>query len=97
MVNNKILDDEVNEFMIKTFSFGLVKNSNEKLEGQTRSYIEQLEDFKSIPAFKKALLAPEFRMYVNKIEGRCGYYLYVMKMAGGLNNKLLAQLQRKEF
>jgi hypothetical protein len=97
LVNNKILDDEVNEFMIKTFSFGLVKNSNEKLEGQTRSYIEQLEDFKSIPAFKKALLAPEFRMYVNKIEGRCGYYLYVMKLAGGLNNKLLAQLQRKEF
>ena len=97
LVNNKILDDEVNEFMGRTFSFGLVSNTNEKLNGQTRSYLEQLEDFKTIPAFRKSILAPEFRMYVNKIEGRCGYYLYVMKLAGGLNKKLLEQLQKGEF
>jgi len=51
----------------------------------------------TIPAFRKLILVPEFRMTVNKIEGRCGYYLYIMQVAKDLNNKLLAQLNKKEY
>lgn len=97
LVNNTILDNDASEFTGKTFIFGFMRNSNEKLEGQTRTNNVQIEDFKSIPAFRKLILAPEFRMSVNKIEGRCGYYLYVMQKAKDLNNKLLAQLNKKEY
>ena len=97
LVNNKILDDDVNEFMGKTFLFGYMIKTDEKDKIQTRANNSQIEDFKTIPAFRKLLLAPEFRMYVNKIEGRCGYYLYVMETAKELNKKLLFQLNQKEF
>lgn len=97
LVNNKILDDDVNEFMSKSFTFGYMAKSEEKAVFQSRSNNTQLEDFKSIPAFKKLIIAPEFRIYVNKIEGRCGYYLYVMKTAQKLNKKLLDQLNKQEF
>lgn len=97
LVNNKVLDEELNEFLNKTFIFGFLEKLDQKLDGQSRSYTNQLEDFKSIPAFKKLLTAPEFRMVVNKFEGRCGYYLYVMETAKELNNKLLLQLTKKEF
>ena len=97
LVNNKILDEDANAFMEKTFIFGFMINSNEILEGSTRSFAKQLADFKSIPAFRKLILAPEFRMSVNKMEGRCAYYLYVMEMAKDLNKKLLSQLTKKEY
>ncbi len=97
LVNNKILDDDVNEFMGKTFIFGYMANTSEKKTFQTRSNNAQLEDFKTIPAFRKLITAPEFRIYVNKIEGRCGYYLYVMNTAKKLNKQLLDQLNKKEF
>lgn len=97
LVNNKILDDDVNEFMGKTFIFGYLVNTNVKLEIQSRSNADQLEDYKTIPTFRKLLLAPEFRILVNKIQGRCAYYLYVMETAKDLNTKLLAQLNKKEF
>ena len=96
-VNNKILDEDANDFMAKTFTFGFLTLTDEKLKGQTRSFASQIDDFKSIPAFRKLLTVPEFRIYVNKMEGRCGYYLYVMQMAKDLNNKLLAQLNKKEY
>jgi hypothetical protein len=34
---------------------------------------------------------------VNKMMGRCDYYLYVMQIAKELNNKLLKQLNNKEY
>jgi hypothetical protein len=97
LVNNKILDDDVNEFMGKTFIFGYMVNTKVKLEIQSRSNADQIADYKTIPSFRKLLLAPEFRMLVNKIQGRCAYYLYVMETAKDLNNKLLTQLGKKEF
>lgn len=104
LVNNKVLDEDASEFLGKTFSFGFMTISNGysittdvKMNGQTRSNFQQIEDFKSIPALRKVILAPEFRMYVNKIEGRSSYYLYVMHLAKELNNKLLLQLKKNEF
>ena len=97
LVNNKILDDDVNEFMSKSFTFGYMAEKEKKAEFQSRSNNTQLEDFKTIPAFKKLITAPEFRINVNKIEGRCGYYLFVMKTAQELNKNLLDQLNKKEF
>lgn len=97
LVNNKILDDDVNEFMSKSFTFGYMAAKVKKAEFQSRSNNAQLEDFKTIPAFKKLITAPEFRINVNKIEGRCGYYLFVMKTAQELNKNLLDQLNKKEF
>ena len=83
--------------MSKTFQFGYMNVMDEKMEGQTRSNVNQLNDFKTIPALRKLLLAPEFRMHVNTIEARCGYYLFIMQMSKDLNNKLLAQLKNKKF
>jgi hypothetical protein len=97
LVNNNILDVDVNEFMSKTFCFGYMSKKIEKLDIQTRNNVEQIEDFKTIPSLRKELTAPEFRMYVNKIEGRCGYYLYVMETAKKLNNNLLAQLKKEAY
>ena len=97
LVNNTILDDDVNEFMSKSFTFGYMAAKEKKAEFQSRSNNTQLEDFKTIPAFKKLITAPEFRINVNKIEGRCGYYLFVMKTAQELNKNLLDQLNKKEF
>jgi len=97
LVNNKILDDDVNEFMSKSFTFGYMAAKEKKAEFQSRSNNTQLEDFKTIPAFKKLITAPEFRINVNKIEARCGYYLFVMKTAQELNKNLLDQLNKKEF
>ena len=97
LVNNKILDDDVNEFMSKSFTFGYMAAKEKKAEFQSRSNNTQLEDFKTIPAFKKLITAPEFRINVNKIEGRCGYYLFVMKTAQELNKDLLVQLNKQEF
>lgn len=97
LVNNKILDDDVNEFMSKSFTFGYMAAKEKKADFQSRSNNTQLEDFKTIPAFKKLITAPEFRINVNKIEGRCGYYLFVMKTAQELNKNLLDQLNKKEF
>ena len=97
VVNNTLLDNDYNEFVGKTFGFGFVINSNEKFPFQTRSSSMQVEDFKSIPALRKRIIDPEFRLLVNKIEGRCGYYLYVMQTAKELNTKLLSQLHKKEF
>jgi hypothetical protein len=97
LVNNKILDDDVNEFMSKSFTFGYMAAKEKKAEFQSRSNNTQLEDFKTIPAFKKLITAPEFRINVNKIEARCGYYLFVMKTAQELNKNLLDQLDKKEF
>ncbi len=97
LVNNKILDDDVNEFMSKTFIFGYMAKKEEKSDFQSRSNNMQIEDFKTIPVFKQLITAPEFRIYVNKIEGRCGYYLFVMKTAQELNKKLLDQLNKQEF
>ena len=97
LINNTVLDEDANEFMSKTFFFGFVNNTNEILEGQTRSFATQLTDFKTMPAFRKLIIVPEFRMYVNKIEGRCGYYLYIMETAKDLNSKILSQLNKKEY
>lgn len=97
LVNNKILDDDVNEFMSKSFTFGYMAAKEKKADFQSRSNNTQLEDFKTIPAFKKLITAPEFRINVNKIEGRCGYYLFVMKTAQELNKDLLVQLNKQEF
>jgi hypothetical protein len=97
VVNNTLLDNDYNEFVGKTFGFGFVINSNEKFPFQTRSSSMQVEDFKSIPALRKRIIDPEFRLLVNKIEGRCGYYLYVMQTAKELNTRLLSQLNKKEF
>ncbi|MBM3914703.1 MAG: hypothetical protein FJ348_01510 [Sphingomonadales bacterium] len=45
LVNNTILDNDASEFTGKTFIFGYMQKSNEKLEGQTRTNDEQIEDF----------------------------------------------------
>ena len=97
VVNNTLLDNEFKEFVVKTFGFGFTIDSNEKLPFQTRSNSEQLEDFKTIPALRRRLVDPEFRLLVNSVESRCGYYLYVMQTAKELNTKLLSQLNKKEF
>jgi len=97
VVNNTLLDNDYNEFVGKIFGFGFVINSNEKLPFQTRSSSMQVKDFKSIPALRKKIIDPEFRLLVNKIESRCGYYLYVMQTAKELNTRLLSQLNKKEF
>ena len=97
IVNNTLLDDNVNEFVGKTFGFGFILITNEKFPFQSRSNAVQLEDFKTIPALRKRIIDPEFRLIVNKIESRCGYYLYVMQTVKDLNTKLLSQLNKKEF
>ena len=97
IVNNKNLDDDVSEFMNKSFVFGYMGKKEERKDFQSRSNNTQLEDFKTIPAFKKLITAPEFRLYVNKIEGRCGYYLFIMKTAQELNKNLLIQLKKQEL
>ncbi len=97
VVNNTLLDNDYNEFVGKTFGFGFIIKSIEKLPFQTRSSSDQVEDFKSIPALRKRIIDPEFRLLVNRIESRCGYYLYVMQTAKDLNTKLLSQLNKKEF
>jgi hypothetical protein len=97
VVNNTLLDNDYNEFVGKSFGFGFVFDTNEKFPFQTRSSSEQIEDFKTIPALRKRIIDPEFRLLVNKIESRCGYYLYVMQTAKELNTKLLSQLNKKEF
>jgi len=97
VVNNTLLDNDYNEFVGKTFGFGFIIKSTEKLGFQTRSSSMQVEDFKTIPALRKRIIDPEFRLLVNKIESRCGYYLFVMKTAKVLNTKLLSQLNKKEF
>jgi len=97
VVNNTLLDNDYNEFVGKTFGYGFVINSIEKLPFQTRSSSDQLEDFKTILALRKRIIDPEFRLLVNKIESRCGYYLYVIQTAKELNTKLLSQLNKKEF
>jgi hypothetical protein len=97
VVNNTLLDNDYNEFVGKTFGYGFVINSIEKLPFQTKSSSDQLEDFKTILALRKRIIDPEFRLLVNKIESRCGYYLYVIQTAKELNTKLLSQLNKKEF
>jgi hypothetical protein len=97
VVNNTLLDNDYNEFVGKTFGYGFVINSIERLPFQTRSSSDQLEDFKTILALRKRIIDPEFRLLVNKIESRCGYYLYVIQTAKELNTKLLSQLNKKEF
>lgn len=97
VVNNSLLDDDYNEFVGKTLEFGFVINTNEKLPFQTRSFSNQIEDFKTISALRRRIIDPEFRLFVNKIESRCAYYLYVMQTAKELNTKLLSQLNKKEF
>jgi hypothetical protein len=97
IVNNTVLDEDTNEFMEKSFSFGFILDTTAKLPFQTRSNAEQLEDFKTIPSFRSKLTSPELRLTVNKMMGRCDYYLYIMQIAKELNNKLLKQLNNKEF
>ena len=97
LVNNTLLDNDLNEFVGKTFGFGFIIITNEKFPFQSRSNAVQLEDFKTIPALRKRIIDPEFRLLVNKIESRCGYYMYVMQTAKELNTKLLSQLNKKEF
>jgi len=97
VVNNTLLDNDYNEFVGKTFGFGFILITNEKFPFQSRSNALQLEDFKTIPALRKRIIDPEFRLIVNKIESRCGYYLYVMQTVKDLNTKLLSQLNKKEF
>mgnify|MGYP007086130297 CR=1 FL=1 len=75
----------------------VVGDTTAKLPFQSRSNAEQLEDFKTIPSFRSKLTSPELRMSVNKMMGRCDYYLYIMQIAKDLNNKLLKQLNNKEF
>lgn len=95
--NNRLLDSDHNEFVGKSFGFGFILDSSEKLPFQTRSNSKQIEDFKTIPSLRRRLIDPEFRLLVNKIESRCAYYLYVMETAKDLNNKLLNQLNNKKF
>ena len=83
--------------MGKTFGFGFIIITNEKFPFQSRSNALQLEDFKTIPALRKRVIDPEFRLLVNKIESRCGYYLYVLQTAKEINTKLLSKLNKKEF
>jgi len=95
--NNRLLDNDHNEFVGKSFGFGFIIDSSEKLPFQTRSNSTQIEDFKTIPSLRRRLIDPEFRLLVNKIESRCAYYLYVMETAKDLNNKLLNQLNNNKF
>ena len=97
VVNNTLLDNDNHEFGSKTFGFGFFIAGTEKLPFQSRSSSDQLEDFKTILALRKRIIDPEFRLLVNKIESRCGYYLYVIQTAKELNTKLLSQLNKKEF
>jgi hypothetical protein len=97
VVNNSLLDNDHNEFVGKTFGFGFIIITNEKFPFQSRSNALQLEDFKTIPALRKKVIDPEFRLLVNKIESRCGYYLYVLQTAKEINTKLLSKLNKKEF
>ncbi len=97
VVNNKVLDDDVNEFMNKSFNYGYMDRSDTLYPGQTRTTKMQLEDFKSIPSLRNSILAPEFRLTVNKLESRCAYYLFIMQTAKELNNQLLIQLNKGVF
>jgi uncharacterized membrane protein YheB (UPF0754 family) len=93
----KLIAQYYEAFYSKLVGFGFINDLNEKLPFQTRSNSEQLEDFKTIPALRRRLVDPEFRLLVNSVESRCGYYLYVMQTAKELNTKLLSQLNKKEF
>ena len=97
VVNNSLLDNDYNEFVGKTLEFGFVLGKSEKLPFQTRSNLNQIEDFKTITTLRRRITNPEFRLFVNKIQSRCGYYLYVMETAKALNTKLLSQLNKEEF
>jgi hypothetical protein len=92
-----VLDDDVNEFMNKSFNYGYMDRSETLYPGQTRTTKMQLEDFKTIKSLRSSILAPEFRLTVNKLESRCAYYLFIMQTAKELNNQLLIQLNKGVF
>lgn len=92
--NNRNLDLELNEYVQKTILFGIGGDS-EYRKKIAKISDERLNDFKNIPALRKSLLDPSFRLYTNKFENRCEYYLYLLSKFKEVNKKLKEVLENK--
>jgi len=95
--NNRNLDLEINEFIKETIIFGNGFESEFRKSISKLTHDETLEDFKSIPAFRKSILDPSFRMHTHKFEARCEYYLYLLDRFKNTNKKLLDALENKKI
>ena len=93
--NNRNLDVEYNEYIEKTILFGSSIESEYRSKIAIISHKEILNDFKNIPAFRKSILDPSFRMYTNKFENRCEYYLFLLTKLKEINKKLKDRLENK--
>jgi len=93
--NNRNLDLEINEYLRETTIFGNGFESIYRRKISKMTHEETLNDFKSIPAFRKTILDPSFRMYTHKFEARCEYYLYLLDRFKTANKKLIEALENK--
>jgi len=95
--NNSALDLESNEFIQKTILFGIGYDSEARKKVAKISHVDFHNDLKNVPAFVKSITDPSFRVYTNKFEARCDYYLFVINRFQKVNKKLIEELIKKEY
>ena len=95
--NNRNLDVELNEYIVSDMQFGNMVGTEIRNQYAKQSRQEVIEDFKTIPSYRAAILSPSFRIHTNKFEMRCEYYLYLMNRFTSVNEKLLKALEAGNF
>jgi len=95
--NNRNLDVELNEYLVSDMQFGNFSETEMRNRFAKQSHQEVMEDFKTIPSYRAAILNPSFRINTNKFEMRCEYYLFLMKRFTKINEKLLKTLEAGKF
>jgi hypothetical protein len=92
--NNRNLDAELNEYVQKTQLLTSFDSEYRKSIAKIQ-HKDLMNDFKTIPTFRKAILDPAFRLNVHKLEFRCEYYLYLLDRFKEVNKNLLNALENK--
>ncbi len=95
--NNRNVDVDINEFMEKTIKASYGFSSEYRTKVSKLSHEQLIEDYKTIPAYRQSVLDPAFRIYIHKFENRCDYYLYVMRRFQEVNQKLIKELENKNY
>jgi hypothetical protein len=94
--NNRNLDAEINEYIQETQM--LISFDSEYRKSIAKiQHNELMNDFKTIPKFRKSILDPTFRLYIHKLEYRCEYYLYLLDRFKKVNKNLLNALENKNI
>ncbi len=93
--NNRAMDAEINEFVHQT-QLVIGFDSEYRKSMAKIQHNDLMNDFKTIKAFRSALIDPAFRLYIHKFEGRCEYYLYLLDRYKTANKKLLEALENKQ-